>query len=153
MPAVNLGFMRTWVDEVALGVERVTESKAALRGLVRDSAAADDITHALASGSTWDDPFDAALEMAEAGNRGLYDGWTKAEAAQSILSRAVSKHPGGAGQLELMRAQSIAEQASGDLGNWISTGGSSSSLKVLEASVRAQLDEVRSLGLQVIRNA
>jgi hypothetical protein len=52
-----------------------------------------------------------------------------------------------------MRAQSIAEQASGDLGNWISTGGSSSSLKVLEASVRAQLDEVRSLGLQVIRNA
>lgn len=141
--------VRTWGDQLALAARRASESRTALRELVADPAAATDVTRAIRSGSTWDDPFDAVRELAETGNRGLWDGWTKAEAAQSLLGRALDRHPGGAGVLELRRAQSLAEQASGDLGNWIATGGRGVSLEVIERSVASQLDEVRRLAGQV----
>lgn len=141
--------VRTWGDHLALAAQRATESGTALRSLVDDADAAADVTRAVRSGSTWDDPFDAVRELADAGNRGLWDGWTKAEAAQSLLGRALERHPGGAGVLELQHARSIAEQASGDLGNWIATGGRGASLESVGRSVTGQLDEVRRLAAQV----
>jgi hypothetical protein len=144
-----INVVRTWGDELSLGLQRARESRTAMQQLVADARAADDVTRAVRSGSTWDDPFDAVRELAQQGNRGLWDGWTKADAAHSLLGRAISKHPGGAGHVELVRAREIAEQASGDLGNWISTSGRGAALEALEASVRGQLDEIRALGEQV----
>lgn len=147
MTVINV--IRTWSDHVALAAQRADEATTALAGLRDDAAALDEITHALGSGSTWDDPFDAALELAEQGNRGVWDGWTKADAAHALLGRAVADHPGGAGLLQLQRAQGLAEQASGDLGNWIATGGRRASFAAVESVVRAQLDEVRSIAAKV----
>ena len=141
MPGINL--VRSFGEEVALGMQRISEARTALAGLVDDAAKADDAAHAIASGSTWDDPFDAILELAETGNRGLWDGWTKAEAAHSIFSRAIARHPGGEGVVELHRAAALVEQASGDLGNWVATGGRGATLTQVEAVVGTQLDQAR----------
>ncbi len=148
MTVINV--MRTWSDDVALGVTRADEARTALADLVDNPAAVADATHWVGNGGSFDDPFDAALALADDGNRGLWDGWTKSEAAQSVLSRALASHPGGAGVNELHRAQSIAEQAAGDIGNWIATGGRGGTLEALEASVRTQLEQVRSLGEAVL---
>jgi hypothetical protein len=148
MTAINL--VRTWSDDVALGVTRATEARTALAGLVDSPSALDETVDIVRSGAGSDDPFDVVLELAEGGNRGLWDGWTKAEAAQSLLTRAVAAHPGGAGVTQLHRAQDVAEQAAGDIGNWIATGGRGGTLEALEASVRSQLDEVRQLGEAVL---
>ena len=151
MTTINV--IRTWSDNAALAAQRATESTSALATLRGDAAALDEITHALGSGGSWDDPFDAVLELAEQGNRGVWDGWTKADAAHSLLGRAIADHPGGAGLVQLHRAQALAEQASGDLGNWIATGGSHASFEAVETVVRAQLDEVREIAERVSAQA
>ncbi len=140
MPAINV--MRTWTDEVVLAVQRIDESRTALTELAGDASKLDDTLHALASGSTWDDPFEAARDLAEAGNRGMWDAWTKGEAAHSILKRAIAKHPAGDGATQLLRAQALTEQASGDLGNFIVNGGHRN-FAGLERAVSAQLDQAR----------
>jgi hypothetical protein len=140
----GINAVRGWIDDVALAMQRTTESQGALSRLLGDAAAADDVTHAVQSGSSWDDPFDAVLELADGGNRGLWDAWTKADAAESILSRAVERHHGGDGYAQLLGAREAAAQASGDLGNWIATGGRSS-LQGLEAVVRPQLEQARAM--------
>lgn len=145
--------VRSWSEDVALAVQRATESQVALRSLVDDPVALEDITRAVRSGSTWDDPFDAVRELAESGNRGLWDAWTKAEASGSLLARALGRQPAAEGALELRRARDIAMQASGDVGNWITTSGRSGSLEAIERSVRTQLDEVRRLGDRVVASA
>lgn len=150
MTAVS--WIRTWADDVALGVTRATEAKGALASLARDADAVDDITLAVRSGSTWDDPMDAVLELAENGNRGLWDGWSKADASLSILKRAIDKHPGGAGVAELRRAQGAAQRAGVELEDWI-RGGAPQPFASLEATVRGHLDQVRALGEQVLRGA
>ncbi len=147
MTVINV--IRTWSDNAALAAQRVDEAAQALTSLRDDASALDEITHALGSGSTWDDPFEAARDLAEQGNRGIWDAWTKADAAHSLLGRAVAKHPGGEGFLQLRRAEALAEQASGDLGNWIATSGRRASFPALESSVQAQLAEVRSIAEQM----
>ncbi len=147
MSGINV--MRSWGDDVLLAAQRAEESTAALAALRGDAGRLDEALHAISNGSTWDDPFDAALELAEGGNRGLWDGWSKADAAHTILTRAVRSHPGGEGAVQLQRATSIAEQASGDIGNFIATGGRHGTFEGLEAAVRSQLDEVRELAAQV----
>lgn len=139
--AINV--MRTWSEEAALGIQRATELRAALQGLVRDADASDELVHAVGSGADFDDPFDAVITLARAGNDAMYDAWNGAEAAGTILERAAAGHPGGEGYTQLLRAAARAEQAGGDLGNWIATGGRSASLGQLEAYVRPMLDEVR----------
>ncbi|MCW2920947.1 MAG: hypothetical protein JWL76_821 [Thermoleophilia bacterium] len=151
MTALNV--IRTWSDHAALAAQRASESTSALATLRGDASALDEITHALGSGSSWDDPFDAALELAEQGNRGVWDGWTKADAAHSLLGRAVAEHPGGAGLIQLQRAEALAEQASGDLGNWIATGGRSGTFDAVESVVRSQLDEARSIAERIAAQA
>lgn len=150
MTVINM--MRTWGDHAALAAQRADEATTALASLRDDAAALDDITHALGSGGTWDDPFEAARDLAEQGNRGIWDAWTKSDAAHSLLGRAVADHPGGAGHVELQRAQALAEQVSGDLGNWIATGGRAPFASV-ESVARAQLVEVRSIAEQLAARA
>lgn len=146
-------FVRTWSDEVALGMQRATESRGALMRLSRDADALDDITHAIRSGSTWDDPMDAVLELAEDGNRGLWDAWTSAKASDSIFSRAIDKHPGGSGVSELRRAQGETKAASRELEDWIRGGGGIRSFEQLEASVRSHMEQARTMGELVLRSA
>ena len=145
--------IRTWSDNAALAAQRASESTTALATLRNDASALDEITHALGSGGSWDDPFDAARDLAEQGNRGVWDGWTKADAAHSLLSRAVAEHPGGAGLVQLQRAQALAEQASGDLGNWIATGGRHASFDAVESVVRLRLGEVREIAERMTAEA
>ena len=149
MTVINV--IRTWSDDAALAAQRANEATTALATLRDDASALDEISHALGSGGTWDDPFDAALELAEQGNRGIWDGWTKANAAHSLLTRAVADHPGGAGHVQLQRAHALAEQASGDLGNWIAMGGRREAFSGVESVVRAQLDEVRTIAERLSR--
>lgn len=151
MTAINV--VRTWSDNVALAAQRASESTTALATLRGDATALEAITHALGSGGTWDDPFEAARDLASQGNRGVWDGWTKADAADSLLGRAIADHPGGAGLVQLHRAQALAEQASGDLGNWIATGGRSGSFDAIESMVRPQLEEVRDIALALSARA
>lgn len=148
-----INMMRTWSDHAALAAKRADEATTALATLRDDASALDEITRALGSGSTWDDPFDAARDLAEQGNRGIWDAWTKSDAAHSLLGRAVAEHPGGAGLVQLKRAEALAEQAGGDLGNWIVSTGRRASFDALEASVRAQLTEVRSIAEQLSARA
>lgn len=143
---------RSWSEELALGITRASEAKAALADVVATPSLVDEAMEAVGSGAAFDDRFDAVLHIAERGNPGLHDGWTKSDAARAILSRAVAHHPGGAGAQELVRAQAIADQVSGDIGNWIATGGRGGSLTVLEASVRGQLEEVQRLGREVLES-
>ncbi|MCB0879208.1 MAG: hypothetical protein KDC46_09545 [Thermoleophilia bacterium] len=148
MPAINV--MRSWADEAMLALQRMDEARGALAELVAHPAQADDATHAIASGSTWDDPFDAIRELADGGNRGLWDGWSKAEAAQSILTRAVQKHPGGEGVVQLQRAQAFADEAGGAIGNWVAEGGRGATLAQVETFARQHLDEARAAAQRAI---
>ena len=148
----NISAARGLIDDVSLAVQRTLDSEGALARLIGDASAADDVTHAVGSGGSWDDPFDAVRELAEGGNRGLWDAWTKADAAESILSRAVERHPGGEGYSHLLGAREAAAQASGDLGNWIARSGPST-LESLEAIVRPQLERVREMAALATRPA
>jgi hypothetical protein len=149
--AMAINVVRTWSEEAALAIQRASESQSALQRLVTDADASDELVHAVGSGADFDDPFDAVITLARAGNDGMYDAWNGAEAAGSILERAAAKHPGGEGYTQLLRAAAQAEQAGGDLGNWIATGGRSASLGQLEAHVRPMLDEVRSAAEGALR--
>jgi hypothetical protein len=135
---------RGWIDDVALAMQRTSEAQGALTRLAGDATAADDVIVAVRSGSTWNNPFDAVRDLADGGNRGLWDAWTKSDAAEEILSRAVEHHHGGDGYLQLVRAREAAAQASGDVGIWIANGGRSS-IQALESVVRPQLELVREM--------
>lgn len=148
-----MGVVRTWSDEVARGIEHLAESRSALAALARDTTAVGDLTLAVRSGGASRRTFDAVHELAEGGNGGLWKGWTEAEAAQSAFARALAEHPGGAGQVQLMRAQLVAEQASGDLGNWIATGGRGASFDAIAAMVAPHLDDARAAAQRVLASA
>ncbi|MCW2928017.1 MAG: hypothetical protein JWM86_1985 [Thermoleophilia bacterium] len=147
-----INIMRTWIDDATLAVTRADEAGAALRGLADDASAADETMHAIGGGMGADDPFDAALALADDGVRGIYDGWTKSDAAYSLLNTAISKHPGGEGYLQLQAAREAAEQASGDVGHWIARG-ARTPVASLEASVAPQLDRIRTLAQDALRAA
>lgn len=148
----QINVIRTWIDDASLAMTRVDESRTAMSDLVADPNASKMTHEVLADGAAFDDPFDAALKLADDGVRGIWDGWTKSDAATSLLTQAVSKHPGGAGYIELVAAREAAEQASGDLGNWIARGGRAP-VASIEAAVRPQLERIRELAAESLRAA
>lgn len=149
MAGINV--IRTWSDDVSLAAQRATEARDALAGLRTNPRALDDAMHAIGSGGgEWDDPFDVARDLAEQGNRGIWDGWVKSGAASTLLRRAATAHPGGPEVATLNRAHAIAAQTKSDLGAWIEAGGGSATFDAIEGAARVRLDEVRALAAQVL---
>lgn len=144
------GVVRTWADEAALGVQRATSSRGALAALVDDAEQSREITRAVRSGSSWDDPFDAVIDMARSGSSGLYDAWTAAKAAGTIFERAASKHAGGNGQVLLQNAATRAGKAGEAVEAWIS-GPRRGSLAELQETVRPLLEAAREAGERAAR--
>ena len=143
MALINV--MRTWADDALLATQRAGEAQRALGSLVRDARAVHETELAVADGGTWDEPMEALRDLAEDGNRGLWDAWTKTDAARTVLTRAAAKHPGGDGRTELIGARDAADRSVQLLDAWISEGGRSTPLARVESAVSAQLQELRRL--------
>lgn len=136
-----IGVARTWGDEVALGIQRMDSAQAALAGLRGDAAKTDELVRALGDGSTWDEPFEALRDLAENGNRGLWEAWFSTLAVPAILGRAADLHPGGAGAESLRHARAGAAVVAETLDSWIAAGGRPESVEELTTTVGAGLAE------------
>ena len=134
-----------WISDARLAMTRVDEARSALASLVDDPAAARITREALADGAAFDDPFEAARSIAEDGTRGLWDGWSKATAATSILGRAVAKHPAGAGSAQLAEAHAITASVADALDGWIASGGTDAPLESIVAAANPLLERAGSL--------
>lgn len=148
----SISAARALIDDVSLAVQRTLGAEGALGRLVGHASAADDVTRAVRSGGSRNDPFRAVRDLADGGNSALLDAWTQSEAAATMLARAVERHPGGPGSTQLLAAREAADQASGDLGSWIARG-APGSIESLEAIVRPQLERVRAMAALVAQPA
>jgi hypothetical protein len=136
----SIGFMRTWADDAALAVTRVDEAHGALDGLARDAGRLDETVHVLSDGASFDDPAEAALHLAEDGNRGIWDAWTKLGAAQSLLDRAIGAHPPEGVRNALVAARTTSARAAGDVENWMREAPSAASLQALNVRLDPALN-------------